>query len=148
MISRVAESCFWLTRYLERVDTFARLLEVNQTFQLDVDLPSAERWRPLVVVSGSEEAFLERVGADAIDDAEAVQAYLTWDEEEPSSIHSFQASTVSSSVSLHCSRSQAWHPLSSAVPVPATAPVSSIWRSTLTTRRDSSAPIRGVSTHS
>ncbi len=88
MISRVAESCFWLTRYLERVDTLARLLEVNQAFQLDADLPSPERWRPLIVVSGAEEAFLERVGVDAIDDAEAVQAYLTWDEEEPASIHS------------------------------------------------------------
>ena len=88
MISRVAESCFWLTRYLERADTLARLLEVNQAFQLDADLPSAERWRPLVVVSGAEEHFVERVGADAIDDAETVMAYLTWDEEEPSSIFS------------------------------------------------------------
>jgi uncharacterized alpha-E superfamily protein len=88
VISRVADSCFWLTRYLERVDTLARLLEVNQAFQLDADLPSAERWRPLVVVSGAEESFSERVGADAIDDAEAVQDYLTWDEEETASIHS------------------------------------------------------------
>jgi uncharacterized alpha-E superfamily protein len=87
MISRVADSCFWLTRYLERVDTLARLLEVNHSFQLDADLPSAERWRPLVVVTGAEEAFLERVGLDAIDDAEAVQAYLTWSEAEASSIY-------------------------------------------------------------
>ena len=86
MISRVADSCFWLTRYLERVDSCARLLDVNQAFQLDADLPSAERWRPLVVVSGAEQGFLERVGAGAIDDAEAVQSYLTWDEEEPASI--------------------------------------------------------------
>lgn len=88
MISRVAESCFWLTRYLERVDTLARLLEVNQAFQLDADLPSAERWRPLVVTAGAEEAFVERIGADAIDDSEAVQFYLTWEEEEHSSIYS------------------------------------------------------------
>ncbi len=86
MISRVADSCFWLTRYLERVDTLARLLEVNRSFQLDAEMSSGDRWRPLVVVSGSEELFLERVGAEQIDDAEAVQAYLVWDEEEPSSI--------------------------------------------------------------
>ncbi|MGH0031095.1 MAG: alpha-E domain-containing protein [Myxococcota bacterium] len=88
MISRVADSCFWLTRYLERVDTLARLLEVNEAFQLDADLPSAERWRPLVVVSGAEEHFIEQVGAGAIDDPEAVQSYLTWDPEAPASIFS------------------------------------------------------------
>ena len=38
MICRVAESCFWLTRYVERVATLARLLEVNNSFQLDVHL--------------------------------------------------------------------------------------------------------------
>ena len=84
MISRVADSCFWLTRYLERVDTLARLLGVNASFQLDVDLPSAERWRPLVVVTGAEGDFLERIGAEAIDDGEQVQAFLTWDAEQPS----------------------------------------------------------------
>jgi uncharacterized alpha-E superfamily protein len=88
VISRVADSCFWLTRYLERIDTLARLLEVNQAFQLDADLPSAERWRPLVIVTGAEAGFLERVGADAIDDAEAVQSFLTWDEGDPASIFS------------------------------------------------------------
>jgi uncharacterized alpha-E superfamily protein len=86
VISRVADSCFWLTRYLERVDSLARLLDVNQSFQLDVDLPSAERWRPLVIVTGSEQHFLERVGAAAIDDAETVQEYLTWSEAQPCSI--------------------------------------------------------------
>ncbi|MDJ0850021.1 MAG: alpha-E domain-containing protein [Myxococcota bacterium] len=86
MISRVADSCFWVARYLERVDTLARLLEVNVAFNLDVDLPSAERWRPLVVVAGQEEDFVARVGEKAIDDPEAVQDYLTWDAEQPSSI--------------------------------------------------------------
>jgi uncharacterized alpha-E superfamily protein len=86
VISRVADSCFWITRYIERVDTLARLLEVHNTFQLDVPLPNAERWRPLVIVSGVEEDFLERVGEEAIDDPEAVQEYLTWDPDHPSSI--------------------------------------------------------------
>ncbi|MCA9521240.1 MAG: alpha-E domain-containing protein, partial [Myxococcales bacterium] len=29
MICRVAESCFWMHRYLERADNMARLIEVN-----------------------------------------------------------------------------------------------------------------------
>ena len=37
MISRVAESCFWLSRYLERAENTARVLEVNQTHLLDFE---------------------------------------------------------------------------------------------------------------
>jgi uncharacterized alpha-E superfamily protein len=88
VISRVADSCFWLARYLERADTLARLLEVNHSFQLDVKLPAGERWRPLVIVAGQEEDFLERFGEDSIDDGDAVEEYLTWDLEHPSSIYS------------------------------------------------------------
>ena len=87
MICRVAESCFWLTRYVERVATLARLLAVNNAFQLDVHLTQSEVWRPIVIVAGQEEHFLEHVGAAAIDDGEAVQEYLTWDRNHPSSIH-------------------------------------------------------------
>jgi uncharacterized alpha-E superfamily protein len=88
VISRVADRCFWLTRYLERVDTLARLLEENHAFQLDVSLPRAERWRPVVVVVGVEEAFLEHVGPRSVDDGETVQEYLTWNREQPGSLWS------------------------------------------------------------
>ena len=86
VICRVAESCFWLCRYVERVDTLARLLAVNNSFQLDVHLPQAEVWRPIVIVAGEEEHFLAHDGAEAIGDGEAVQEYLTWDREHASSI--------------------------------------------------------------
>jgi len=88
MISRVAESCYWLNRYVERVETLARILDVNLSFQLDVDLPAAERWRPLVVVTGQEKPFLDDAPADRVDDAEYVQDYLVWSESNPVSIHS------------------------------------------------------------
>jgi uncharacterized alpha-E superfamily protein len=86
MISRVADSCFWLTRHLERVDTLARLLDVYHAFQLDIDLPTSERWRPLVIVTGQEEDFRARVGDAHVDDGEAVQRYLTWDGEHACSL--------------------------------------------------------------
>jgi uncharacterized alpha-E superfamily protein len=88
MISRVAESCFWLNRYVERVEVLARMLDVNLAFQLDVSLPDTERWLPLVVVTGQEEDFLSRRGRASCDDAEAVQEYLTWAPENPSSLYS------------------------------------------------------------
>jgi uncharacterized alpha-E superfamily protein len=87
MICRVAENCFWLTRYVERVATLARLLEVNNSFQLDVRMSQADVWRPIMIAVGQEEHFLERRGAAAIDDGETVQEYLTWDKDHPSSIH-------------------------------------------------------------
>jgi uncharacterized alpha-E superfamily protein len=88
LISRVAESCFWLNRYVERVEVLARMLGVNLAFQLDVELADAERWRPLVIVTGQEGDFLDRTPNDKVDDPEVVQEYLTWSEENPSSLYS------------------------------------------------------------
>jgi uncharacterized alpha-E superfamily protein len=86
VISRVAEGCFWLHRYMERVECMARVLEVNRAFVLDVSLPDLSRWRPVVVVAGEEARFLERHGAAKIDDGDAVQRYLVWEEACPVSI--------------------------------------------------------------
>jgi uncharacterized alpha-E superfamily protein len=88
VISRVADSCFWLTRYLERVDTYSRLLDVTSGFSLDVDHAASGRWKPLIIVIGQEEDFLERFGEDEAEDGEVVQRYLVWDEENPFSIMS------------------------------------------------------------
>jgi len=88
VISRVAESCFWLNRYVERVETLSRILSVNLVFQLDIAIAEAERWRPFVVVTGEEQDFLERTDASKLDDAETVQEYLTWSDDNPSSLRS------------------------------------------------------------
>ena len=88
MISRVADSCFWLTRYLERVDTWSRLLDVNASFSLDVGPDGSGRWRPLVIVVGQEKDFLERIGAASMEDGEVVQHYLVWDDRHSSSLYS------------------------------------------------------------
>jgi len=87
MISRVAESCYWLMRYMERCDTMARLLRVHSGMVLDTVLPADRRWRPLLIVAGEEPDFEERFGPDAITDGELVQQYLTWDESSPTSIY-------------------------------------------------------------
>ena len=81
MISRVAESCFWLMRYVERCDATARLLRIHSGMVLDTVLPPARAWRPLLIVEGEWPVFRERFGADAGSDGEAVQRYLTWDED-------------------------------------------------------------------
>jgi len=88
MISRVAEGCFWLNRYVERVETVARMLDVNLAFQLDAELPDAERWWPLVIVHGEQEPYREITGGGPSDDGEVVQRYLTWNERSLASMYS------------------------------------------------------------
>jgi uncharacterized alpha-E superfamily protein len=85
MISRVADHCFWLGRYLERAESMARVLGVSRNLALDAGLNPRHVWLPVIIVSGEEERFHARPGADA-DDGEQVQAYLAWDEENPCSI--------------------------------------------------------------
>ena len=85
MISRVADHCFWLGRYLERAESTARVLQVTRNLSLDAALTPRQCWHPVVVVSGQETRFTARFGP-ALDDGELVQRTLTWDEEELVSI--------------------------------------------------------------
>lgn len=86
MIARVAESCYWMSRYIERFQNTARLLEVNLGFIIDADLPLEHRWRPLLIVAGEGPRFDELLGEEASEDGQAVQDYLVWDERNPTSI--------------------------------------------------------------
>ena len=79
MISRVAEHCFWLARYLERAENAARILEVNHTMLLDFHVPVEQQWRPLLIISGVHDYPKEPT-------AETVQEYMTWDRDNPFSI--------------------------------------------------------------
>jgi len=79
MISRVAEHCFWLSRYLERAENTARVLDVNQTLLLDLDVPLEQRWRPVLIINGVYDMPGES-------EAEAVQNYMTWESANISSI--------------------------------------------------------------
>ena len=81
MISRVAEHCFWLSRYLERAENTARILEVNQTLLLDFEVPVEQQWQPLLIISGIHD--FPNAG-----ESEAVQHYLTWNRSNLSSIAS------------------------------------------------------------
>jgi uncharacterized alpha-E superfamily protein len=79
MISRVAEHCYWMARYLERAENTARILEVNQTLLLDLQVPIEEQWTPLLIISGIHEY-------EEPPTAENVQDFMTWDTDNPFSI--------------------------------------------------------------
>jgi uncharacterized alpha-E superfamily protein len=86
MISRVADHCFWVGRYLDRSESTARLLQVTRALAFDAELPDLPCWRPLITVSGQDPDFVARFGADAGNNGEVVQRYMTWAAENPVSI--------------------------------------------------------------
>ncbi len=58
MLSRIADSLFWLARYIERAEETARILDVNYHMMLEQSYHSAElRWDPLVLMAGEEQRF-------------------------------------------------------------------------------------------
>ena len=79
MISRVAEHCYWMARYLERAENAARVLDVNHTLLLDFHIPVDQQWRPILIISGIHDYEPDPT-------AENVQEYMTWDADNPCSI--------------------------------------------------------------
>ena len=54
MLSRVADSLYWMSRYLERAEHTTRLLEVNLNLMLDETATSAERrWQRVLLALGN-----------------------------------------------------------------------------------------------
>jgi len=86
VISRVADHCFWVGRYIERAESTARLLQVTRALAFDAELPPLHCWRPLVIVSGQFPEFVGQLGADAAGHGDSVQRYMTWAPENPVSI--------------------------------------------------------------
>ena len=83
MLSRVAESLYWMTRYLERAENTARL--INSTTQVLLDLPRGASfgWSVLLRVVGLDDLAKEQ--ALKLDEA-GIMRFLIQDEDNPSSI--------------------------------------------------------------
>lgn len=86
MISRVADHCFWLGRYVERAEHTARVLHVTTTLALDAELTPHQSWAPVIIVFGEEAPFVAKHGEAARGDGAIVQRYMTWDTENLASI--------------------------------------------------------------
>jgi uncharacterized alpha-E superfamily protein len=84
MISRVADHCFWMGRYLERAESTSRVLRVTSSLVLDAILPPAQVWSSALSVCGEEQPFAARFGAAASADGAVVTEFLTWDASVPS----------------------------------------------------------------
>ena len=51
MLSRIADSLFWLNRYMERTDSLVRLISVHYILSLDKGISSPNSWRPVLEVA-------------------------------------------------------------------------------------------------
>lgn len=85
MLSRVADSIYWMARYVERAENLARFIDVTLNLILDQPPGSKEQWEPLILATGDQEDFKERYGAPT---ADSVIYYLTFDRDYGSSIMS------------------------------------------------------------
>ena len=81
MLSRVADSLYWMSRYLERAEHTTRLLDVNLNLMLDESAASAEsRWQRVLLALGKPRD-IEWTG-----DPYALTHELTFDTSHPGSI--------------------------------------------------------------
>ena len=83
MLSRVADSIYWLNRYVERAENIARFIDVNLKLILDSPAGLEQRWDPLILTTGDLQIFQDRYGKAT---AENVIQFLTFDRDYPNSI--------------------------------------------------------------
>jgi uncharacterized alpha-E superfamily protein len=84
MLSRVADSIYWMARYVERAENLARFIDV--TLNLMLDQPNGlqhHQWEPLIYATGDHEDFKRRYDTAT---QENVIHFLTFDREYGNSI--------------------------------------------------------------
>ena len=83
MLSRVAESIYWMSRQVERAENLARFLEVTLNLILDQPENVVDPWKPLVQVTADDEYFREKYGTP---NQSTVVQFLAFDTEYPNSM--------------------------------------------------------------
>jgi uncharacterized alpha-E superfamily protein len=81
MLSRVADSLYWMSRYLERAENTVRQLDVTMGLMLDTGAASAEaRWQRLVASLGKP------AGMEWNGDLDSMASMLVFDSVNPASV--------------------------------------------------------------
>jgi uncharacterized alpha-E superfamily protein len=90
MLARVASHLYWMSRYLERAEDMARILDVTQSLaMLDPSADSGGAMTPIVITETDKEFAATGLPATYAN----VVAYLAWDRDHPSSIRNCIEST-------------------------------------------------------
>jgi uncharacterized alpha-E superfamily protein len=89
MLSRVADSLYWMSRYIERADNNARIAEVNHQLLLDLanqpEPNTQQQWNP--VISSLEENELFASLYETLDGKAAID-FVSLQKQNPNSIYS------------------------------------------------------------
>ena len=87
MLSRVADSLYWMSRYIERAENDARILDINLQLLLDLggEAEAMQHWTP--VIASLEETDLFDSLYDMADER-SVTEFLTLQKKNPNSIFS------------------------------------------------------------
>jgi uncharacterized alpha-E superfamily protein len=87
MLSRVAHSLYWMSRYIERAENLARLLDVNLQLLIDfqnfTDHTVTDHWGSIISASGDEKLFHE---CHKVADNRSVTEFFALDLRNPNSI--------------------------------------------------------------
>lgn len=89
MLSRVADSLYWLGRYIERAENNSRILDVNLQVTLDDESAGDDGaktdWEPILATLEDQKLFHSLY---AVTNAETVCEFVTFAKENPNSIRS------------------------------------------------------------
>jgi len=86
MLSRVADALFWLSRYTERAENNARMMDVNLQLMLDVHpLANSQHWESIIFTLEDTKLFNKHYPAITGD---AVVDFVTFERKNPNSIFS------------------------------------------------------------
>jgi len=83
MLCRVADSLFWMSRYLERAENQARFIDVTSSIALGYRGSEQALWSSLLHAGGDAEAFLQRYAAPT---RENIINYLLFDRRNLNSV--------------------------------------------------------------
>lgn len=89
MLSRIADALYWMSRYLERADHTARLININCIHMLEAEDTMSEeaQWRPLLTIVGGNEAYHEKY-ADGSVSARRVAQFMVQESSNHGSLYS------------------------------------------------------------
>lgn len=84
MLSRVADTLYWMSRYIERAEDITRILTVNFNTLLDARVQDSEdSWRRIIDITGDRPLFAEHF---AEFNAKDVSGFLLWHPANPNAV--------------------------------------------------------------
>jgi len=84
MLSRVADSLYWMSRYVERAEDITRILTVNFHMLLDAKTTEdALAWEPIIDITGDEDLFRRNYNEF---NARNVSEFLLWHPANPNAV--------------------------------------------------------------